>query len=117
ARMACAPAISARESPTSAFPASVNCGVLPERSNNTSPSVVSSVWIDWLIDDCSRPSFRAAAEKLPASATATRMRIWSSVSESIIHHLQRWILPQFCQLQRLEQKPTCAAQQVEGIPA
>ena len=45
-----------------------------------------------LIADCTRPSFRAAAEKLPASATATRTRIWSSVSESIIHHLRRWIL-------------------------
>ena len=25
--------------------------------------------MDWLIADCTRPSFRAAAEKLPVSAT------------------------------------------------
>jgi len=36
----------AKMGPTSARPASVSRGVLPERSNNVSPSVVSSVWID-----------------------------------------------------------------------
>ena len=41
----------------------------------------------WLIADCTRPSRRAAAEKLPVSATATRTRIWSRVSGSIIYHL------------------------------
>ena len=34
------------------------------------PSAVSSDWIDWLIADWTRPSLRAAAEKLPVSATA-----------------------------------------------
>ena len=74
ARNAPAETMSARASPMSARPASVSRGVFPERSKSATPSVASSVWIDWLTADCTRPRLRAAAEKLPASATATRVR-------------------------------------------
>ncbi len=54
-----------RASLISASPARVSRGVFPDRSNSATPRWDSSAAIDWLTADCTRPSFRAAAEKLP----------------------------------------------------
>ena len=56
-------------------PAPVRIGVLPARSNKAIPNTPSSVLIAWLTADCTLPNRRAAAEKLPVSATAAKILI------------------------------------------
>ena len=69
-------------------PGLVSVGVFVDRSNSATPERRLH-GADGLADRRLDPAeLREAAEKLPVSATATRTRIWSRVSESIIHHLR-----------------------------
>src|SRR6202043_1561498 len=69
------------------------------RSNNGIPNCASSFWIPYVTADWARFSCFAAFEKLPVSATARNIRIWSRVSESIIiryiDHLYRYFISFF----------------------
>ena len=69
---------------TTASPCCVRRGTRPDRSNRRSPSCASRRSIDWLTAACTRPSLRAAAEKLPASTTARSVRSCSMVTPSSI---------------------------------
>src|SRR5690606_32934515 len=71
-----------RALPSSTLPSAVNTGRCPERSNSRTPSCASRLPIATLTPDCTRYSLLAAARKLPASATVTKVRIWSRVSAS-----------------------------------
>ena len=72
---------------TIASPCAVSTGTRPVRSKSRSPSCASSRSIAWLTAACTRPSLRAAAEKLPASATARSVRSCSIVTPSIWRRL------------------------------
>ncbi|PCC67614.1 hypothetical protein NAEX_00621 [Nannocystis exedens] len=67
-----------------ALPGSVSVGTRVERSNTATSSWRSRLAIAWLTADWTRRSRLAAAEKLPASATAVSTRSWSSVTSPIM---------------------------------
>ncbi|MNQ99825.1 hypothetical protein D3C85_1155760 [compost metagenome] len=69
---------------SSAWPCGVITGRWPARSNNVTPNCCSILAMAWLTADCTRERRRAAARKLPASATAANTRNWSRVRASII---------------------------------
>src|SRR5690606_7597693 len=57
-------------------------GRWPDRSNSWMPSWVSRLAMLALTPDCTRRNLPAPARKLPQSATATKVRIWSRVRAS-----------------------------------
>ena len=79
ARMASTRSRMSRALASSAWPCGVMTGRLPWRSNSDTPSSDSMLAMAWLTADCTRDSWRAAARKLPASATAANTRNWSRV--------------------------------------
>src|SRR5262245_28793808 len=58
------------------------------------PSCASRLASVWLTTDWERLSLRPAAEKLPSSAAARKVRIWSSdkASSMAIYRLCRWVI-------------------------
>ena len=90
ARMASTRSRISRALASSAWPWGVMTGRLPWRSNSDTPSSDSMLAMAWLTADCTRDSWRAAARKLPASATAANTRNWSRVRASSIGVSDLW---------------------------
>ncbi|MNL20703.1 hypothetical protein D3C87_1419610 [compost metagenome] len=90
ARMASTRSRMSRALASSAWPCGVITGRWPARSNSVTPNCSSILAMAWLTADCTRDRRRAAARKLPASATAANTRNWSRVRASIIGRAGRF---------------------------